>query len=146
MPDTNTHEDYYLTAEQREVNDNYFKNIMETTKMWVWKDKGFWYKCDNGVMKPQDLKGFVDLVRIVSKDFAKKYLELPDELPINFKKNCNFSKSFNKNDLKHTLKYHFLKHCWEKEKEFERHHNYSALKQVIPPKKVRKGKKGRGRK
>ena len=142
IPDINTHEDYYLTAEQREVNDNYFKNIMETTKMWVWKDKGFIYKCDKGVMKPQDINGFVDLVRIVSKDFAKKYLELPDELPNLYMK----SKSFNKNDLKHTLKYQFLKYCWEKEKEFERHHNYSSLKQVIPPKKVRKGKKGRGRK
>ena len=121
-----------LTTEQFSANDKFHLNLINMkVKIYIWRDEELAYKCDNGMIKPLCLDGFVKMLDIVSKDFAKKYVELPDVLPDVLPGKLRES---NKDCIKHS----FMKFCWE---QCPNHKTQKAEK----PKKVKKGKKNRGK-
>lgn len=73
-----------LTQEQRKANDRYtLQMIKMKPKMYLWKDNANAYDCSSGrSIKPYTMKGFVELVGISSKDFARLFIELPDVIEI----------------------------------------------------------------
>jgi hypothetical protein len=130
-----------FTAAQFEANDEYHLLLIKMkVKKYIWKDTGLAYKCDNGVIKPEDVSGFMSLINIVSKDFAKKYVEMPDYIPNPFLQQMRQS---NRNTAKHA----FMKFCWENY--CPNHKPQKAATSVASgeekPKKVKKGKKNRGK-
>ena len=121
-----------LTTEQFAANDEFHLILINMkVKNYIWKDENVAYKCDNGMIKPLCLEGFVKLLDIVSKDFAKKYVESPDVL---FDSDKGKMRESNKECLKHIL----MEYCWEI---CPNHKNQKTEK----PKKVKKGKKNRGK-
>jgi len=49
----------------------------------MWMEKGNIYDCSSGrSIKPATMKGFVELVGISSKDFARVFISLPDVVEI----------------------------------------------------------------
>jgi len=50
-------------------NETYFMNIIKWTKLWTWKDKGHIYTIEDNKLVPQDMKGYVDLAGLLTKEF-----------------------------------------------------------------------------
>lgn len=120
-----------LTTEQFSANDLHHKMLIDlNVKLYIWKDTGNTYKCDKGTIKPKNGKGLVELVDIVSKDFARKYVSLPDimEMQINGMKSLVFAESINKEKM--------LQQIWSLS---ENHKEKFKIK-------VKKGKKNRSKK
>ena len=123
-----------LTTDKFARNDEFHLNLIKMeAKFYVWEDKGLVYECDDGVMKPLNLDGFIAILNVVSKDFAKKYVELPDKIPqTHYKKH-----TYRKSDIGF-CKHAFMKYCWE-----NCCSNHKPTKKEA--KKVKKGKKNRGK-
>jgi len=84
-----------MNAQQLKANDQFhLKMIKMKTKNYMWKDEGNIYDCSSGrSIKPATMKGFVELVSISSKDFARLFISLPDVIEINgFKAMGDFDK------------------------------------------------------
>lgn len=120
-----------LTAEQFEANDRHHKMLIDlNVKLYTWADTGNAYKCDEGTIKPATIKAFVELVDIVSKDFARQYISLPD-----------VAKLQNGNGFAYIPAAGI-----DKKKLLERVWGLSLNhKNAEKPKKVKKGKKNRGK-
>ena len=71
-----------LTTEQFAANDRHYKTMIENYHVYIWEKTGNVYKCGEGTIKPQTTKGFIELVSIVSKDFARQNVSLPDIVEI----------------------------------------------------------------
>ena len=122
-----------LTTEQFAVNDEFHLNLIKMkVKTYIWKDEELAYKCDNGRITPLCINGFCLLLDIVSKDFAKKYVELPDVCP-------DVVDGKVRGSNKEMLKHGFMKYCWG----LSPNHKYQKAEK---PKKVKKGKKNRSKK
>ena len=68
-----------LTTIQMKANEKHFLMYVKyKTKMYMWKDKGNMYDMSSGKIVPHTMKGFVELAGIVSMDFCKIFLELPE--------------------------------------------------------------------
>ncbi len=120
-----------FTAEEFKRNDDFHKTLIDMKVIcYVRKDTGNAYKCVGGTIKPATTKGFVDMVDIVSKDFATKYISLPDIVEVgNGEMNASFpAASCDKEKL--------LKQIW----------NISVNHKAEKPKKVKKAKKNRSKK
>lgn len=116
-----------LTAEQFKTNDDFHKTLIEMKVIcYVWKDTGNAYKCVGGTIKPATTKGFVELVDIVSKDFARQYISVPDIVEVG---NASFPAA-----------------ACDKEKMLKQIWNISVNHKAEKPKKVKKGKKNRSTK
>ena len=121
-----------LTTEQFAANDAYHLNLINMkVKIYIWEDNGNIYKCDNGMITPTSITGFSDLIDVVSKDFAKKYVELPDPCP-------SIPEGKIRESNKEGAKYSFMKYLWE------RSPNHKP-KKAEKPKKAKRGKKNRGK-
>ena len=120
-----------LTAEQFKTNDDFHKTLIYMKVIcYVWKDTGNAYKCVGGTIKPATTKGFVELVDIVSKDFARQYISLPDIVKVgNGEMNAFFPAA-----------------SCDKEKALKQIWNISVNHKAEKPKKVKKGKKNRSKK
>jgi hypothetical protein len=73
-----------FTQQQLKANDKFHLGMIKMkTKMYVWRDKGNIYDCSSGrSIKPANMKGFVELVSISSKDFARIFISLPDVVEV----------------------------------------------------------------
>jgi len=73
-----------MNANQLKANDQFHLGMIKMkTKMYMWKDKGNLYDCSSGrSIKPATMKGFVELVGVSSKDFARIFISLPDVVEI----------------------------------------------------------------
>jgi len=73
-----------FTAQQLQANDKFHRQMIKMKMpFYMWKDKGNVYDCSSGrSIKPKDMKGFVELVGISSKDFARLFISLPDVIEI----------------------------------------------------------------
>ena len=125
-----------LTTEQFAANDCHYKTMIENYDVYIWKDTGNVYKCGEGTIKPQTTKGFIELVSIVSKDFARQNVSLPDIVEIKMP-----ASSCNKEKL--------LEKVWS----VSGNHNPLIIAdrsgektEVTSCFKLKKGKKGRGKK
>ncbi len=122
----------FLTTEQIEASDMFHLNLINMkVEYYTWIDTGNIYKCDNGSITPADMKGFSDLVCIVSKDFAKKYVELPNLHPF-------IKIKIRKSDY-NVWKYEYINYLWVINAPHQK------AEKPEKPKKVKKGKKNRGK-
>jgi len=73
-----------MNANQLKANDKYHLGMIKMkSKMYMWMEKGNIYDCSSGrSIKPATMKGFVELVGISSKDFARVFISLPDVVEI----------------------------------------------------------------
>ena len=73
-----------MTLEQRKANEEHFTQYLKMkTKYYMWKDKGNVYDMSNGrTIKPQTMKGFVEMCSIVRSGYAKIFIDLPDVVEI----------------------------------------------------------------
>lgn len=73
-----------MNANQLKANDKYHLGMIKMkSKMYMWVEKGNIYDCSSGrSIKPATMKGFVELVGISSKDFARVFISLPDVVEI----------------------------------------------------------------
>ncbi len=73
-----------MNANQLKANDKYHLGMIKMkSKMYMWIEKGNIYDCSSGrSIKPATMKGFVELVGISSKDFARVFISLPDVVEI----------------------------------------------------------------
>ena len=73
-----------MTPAQLKSNDTFHLGMIKMkSKMYMWKDRGHIYDCSDGrSIKPATMKGFVELVSISSKDFARIFISLPDVIEI----------------------------------------------------------------
>jgi hypothetical protein len=73
-----------MTLEQRKANEAYFTQILKwKTKNYTWRDNGNEYDMSNGrTIKPQTMKGFVEICSIVRSGYAKIFIDLPDVVEI----------------------------------------------------------------
>ncbi len=73
-----------MNANQLKANDQFHLGMIKMkTKMYMWMEKGNIYDCSSGrSIKPATMKGFVELVGISSKDFARVFISLPDVVEI----------------------------------------------------------------
>lgn len=69
-----------FTQQQLKANDQFHRQMIKMKcPYYMWKDKGNMYDCSSGrSIKPANMKGFVELVGISSKDFARLFISLPD--------------------------------------------------------------------
>ena len=69
-----------MTLDQRKMNEAYFTQILKMkTKNYMWQDKGNAYDMSNGrTIKPETMKGFVEICSIVRRGYAKIFIDLPD--------------------------------------------------------------------
>jgi hypothetical protein len=104
-------------------------------KCYIWKDTGNAYKCDEGTIKPATTKGFVELVDIVSKDFARQYISMPDVVKV------GNGKEFIYFPVAACDKETLLEHVWN----ISTNHKIADMR-AEKPKKVKKGKKNRSKK
>lgn len=73
-----------LTESEMKANEEHFiQFIKHKTKLYMWKDKGNSYSMTSGKIVPHNMKGFVEIAGIVSKNFVKIFVELPDLVEIN---------------------------------------------------------------
>ena len=77
-----------MNSTQLKANDNFHLGLIKMkSKMYMWKDNGNIYDCSSGrSIKPATMKGFVELVGISSKNFARIFISLPDEVEIGGRK------------------------------------------------------------
>ena len=68
-----------MNTEKRIANEKYFLQMIKwKTKFYTWKDTGNVYDCSSGrSMKAKSIEGFLDLCKIVRKDFMLLFVELP---------------------------------------------------------------------
>ena len=92
-----------MTPAQLKSNDTFHLGMIKMkSKVYMWKDRGHIYDCSDGrSIKPATMKGFVELVSISSKDFARIFISLPDKVdfPLKDTGGCRAigsSKNFNK--------------------------------------------------
>lgn len=73
-----------MNANQLKANDKYHLGMIKMkSKMYMWMEKGNIYDCSSGrSIKPATMKGFVELVGVSSKDFARIFISLPDVVEI----------------------------------------------------------------
>jgi hypothetical protein len=73
-----------MNANQLKANDKYHLGMIKMkSKMYMWMEKGNIYDCSSGrTIKPATMKGFVELVGISSKNFARVFISLPDVVEI----------------------------------------------------------------
>lgn len=73
-----------MTPAQLKSNDTFHLGMIKMkSKVYMWKDRGHIYDCSDGrSIKPATMKGFVELVSISSKDFARIFISLPDVIEI----------------------------------------------------------------
>jgi hypothetical protein len=73
-----------MTLEQRKANEAHFTHFLKMkTKNYMWKDNGNAYDMSNGrTIKPQTMKGFVEISSIVRRGYAKIFIDLPDVVEI----------------------------------------------------------------
>jgi hypothetical protein len=124
-----------LTTEQFAANERHFKTYIDLNIIYIWEDTGNVYKCGEGTIKPQTTKGFYQLVDVVSKDFARQYVSPPDIVEIESKggkavipgEDCDKEK--------------MLEQVWS----YSQNHKIADMREE-KPEKVKKGKKGRGKK
>tara|TARA_Y100001938_G_C7760045_1_gene268118 strand:- start:1 stop:291 length:291 start_codon:yes stop_codon:yes gene_type:complete len=69
-----------LSKSQQKENEKHFLMCIKYSKQYIWIDKANVYAIKNNKMNPKDMKGYIELVYIVSKDFAKLFIEYPDVL------------------------------------------------------------------
>tara|TARA_R110000765_G_scaffold274899_1_gene373350 strand:- start:170 stop:505 length:336 start_codon:yes stop_codon:yes gene_type:complete len=69
-----------MNSQELKANDEYHLGILKNTTNWyMWKDLGNIYDVTpRRTFKPKTLKGFVELVDICSKNFARIFIECPD--------------------------------------------------------------------
>lgn len=68
-----------LTPEQQKANERfYLKMVIAKTPFFIWKDQNELYSFSSGKMKPQTLKGYVELSATVSRPFMERFVECPD--------------------------------------------------------------------
>lgn len=69
-----------MTPAQLKGNDKFHLGMIKMkSKVYMWKDRGNLYDCSSGrSIKPATMKGFVELVGISSKNFARIFISLPD--------------------------------------------------------------------
>ena len=53
----------------KQCNEPYFMNLLKWTKLWVWTSKGHTYTIEDNKLVPQDMKGYVELAEILTKEF-----------------------------------------------------------------------------
>jgi hypothetical protein len=68
-----------LTNEQQKANEAYYLYCLKNkTELYVWRDTGNVYTMISGkIIQPATMKGFVELSAIVSRNFAKIFIDLP---------------------------------------------------------------------
>jgi len=68
-----------LTTHEQKANEaHYLYYLKNKTKLYMWKDKGNVYDMSSGrTIKPQNMKAFVEICGIVSRNFAKIFIDLP---------------------------------------------------------------------
>jgi|SaaInlV_125m_DNA_1040241.scaffolds.fasta_scaffold305791_1 hypothetical protein len=73
-----------FTQQQLKANDQFHRGMIKMKcKNYCWIQKGNAYDCSSGrSIKPANMKGFVELVGISSKDFARLFISLPDVVEI----------------------------------------------------------------
>lgn len=64
---------------EKQTNEKYFLNLMRMTNNWIWVNKSNSYSFSSNKMKPETLKGYVELSSIVRKEFMDLFVELPDD-------------------------------------------------------------------
>lgn len=91
-----------MTPAQLKGNDTFHLGMIKMkVEMYIWKDNGNFYDCSDGrSIKPATMKGFVELVGISSKDFARIFISMPDKVDFLLKTSgcraSGSSKNFNK--------------------------------------------------
>ena len=91
-----------MTPAQLKSNDTFHLGMIKMkSKVYMWKDRGHIYDCSDGrSIKPATMKGFVELVSISSKDFARIFISMPDKVDFPLKgcgcRASGSSKNFNK--------------------------------------------------
>jgi len=72
-----------MNAETIKANDKFHLRMIHMTNMYIWEENGNVYDMTSGrSIKPATMKGFVELVAISSKDFARIFISLPDVVEI----------------------------------------------------------------
>jgi hypothetical protein len=73
-----------MTLEQRKANEAHFTHFLKMkNNIYTWKDNANVYDMSNGrTIKPQTMKGFVEICSIVRRDYAKIFIDLPDVVEI----------------------------------------------------------------
>ncbi len=59
----------------KQSNETYFMNLLKWTKLWTWKSKGHTYTIEDNKLVPRDLKGYVELSEILTKEFILEYVK-----------------------------------------------------------------------
>jgi hypothetical protein len=69
-----------MTLEQRKANEAHFTHFLKMkNNIYTWKDNGNEYDMSNGrTIKPETMKGFVEICSIVRRGYAKIFIDLPD--------------------------------------------------------------------
>ena len=124
-----------LTQSQMEKNEAFWLTMMETCEAFIWEDTGNIYEFKMNSIKPEDTKGFVELVDVVGKNFARQYVSVPDVVEIRTGGSCGDTAEIPRCDV-------------DKEKMLEQIWRFSANHTAVQQektKKVKKGKKNRGK-
>ena len=57
---------------KKKVNEQFLHKLSKETKMWLWPDKSYLYKIENGDFYTDTLQGVIDLENITTKSFHKR--------------------------------------------------------------------------
>ena len=73
-----------MTPAELKSNDKFHLGMIKRkARMYMWIDRGNIYDCSSGCsIKPATMKGFVELVRVSSKFFARIFISLPDVVEV----------------------------------------------------------------